>query len=267
MFSLSVCRVGASVAVSDMGRARAFYEGVLGLVVETDIGDNVAYRCADNTRINVFTSPFAGTAKSTVAGWRVDDMDSAATRLAEQGVEFERYTDGPIVTDDRGVASFAGGNEVAYFKDPDGNVLSIAYAPEPVRLPLGAVSVATRLPAQDLERARRWYRDKLGLEPAEERPGGLWYRLGATSFVLFESTGKPSGDHTQMAFDVADIEVAVTELRRRGVEFEDVDARGLTTVGGIADVAGNYPSKGTSERGAWFHDSEGNLLGVGESVR
>ena len=129
------------------------------------------------------------------------------------------------------------------------------------------VSVATRLPAQDLDRARRWYHDKLGLDPAEERPGGLWYRLGATSFVIFASMGKASGDHTQMAFDVSDLDAAVTELRRRGVEFEDVDAPGMRTVDGIAEIAGNYPSKGTGERGAWFHDSEGNLLGIGQSVR
>jgi catechol 2,3-dioxygenase-like lactoylglutathione lyase family enzyme len=129
------------------------------------------------------------------------------------------------------------------------------------------VSVATRLPAQDLDRARRWYHDKLGLDPAEERPGGLWYRLGATSFVVFASTGEASGDHTQMAFDVSDLDAAVTELRSRGVEFEDVDTPGLRTVDGIAEIAGNYPSKGTGERGAWFRDSEGNLLGIGESVR
>jgi catechol 2,3-dioxygenase-like lactoylglutathione lyase family enzyme len=49
--------------------------------------------------------------------------------------------------------------------------------------------VATRLPAQDLERARRFYADKLGLEPTDERPGGLLYRTGAGEFVLFESTG------------------------------------------------------------------------------
>src|SRR5262245_20466629 len=188
MFRLSACRVGASVAVSDMARARAFYEGVLGLVVGTDAADNVGYRCADDSRINVFVSPFAGTAKSTVAGWRVDDIDTAVDALGAQGVVFERYTGGPIVTDDRGVASFAGGNQVAYFKDPAGNMFSIAYAPEPEVLMAGA-SVATRLPAQDLERARRWYREKLALQPAEERPGGLWYRLGATSFALFESSG------------------------------------------------------------------------------
>ena len=107
----------------------------------------------------------------------------------------------------------------------------------------------------------------LGLEPAETRPGGLLYRLGATSFVIFESSGKPSGDHTQMAFDVSDIEDVVGELRNRGVVFDAVDTPGLRTVDNIADVSGNYPSKGSGERGAWFHDSEGNLVAIGESVR
>jgi catechol 2,3-dioxygenase-like lactoylglutathione lyase family enzyme len=267
MFSLSDCPVSASVAVSDIARARRFYEDMLGLVVEIDSGDNIRYRCADGTTIHVFLSPYAGTARSTVAGWGVADIDVAVDELGEQGVEFERYTAGPIVTDDRGIASFAGGNKVAYFKDPDGNGLSIAYAPKLTETPLGATSVATRLPAQDLERARAWYRDKLGLEPVETRPGGLRYCTGAASFVLFESTGKPSGDHTQMAFDVKDIEAAVRELERRGVQFEEVDAPGLRTVGKIADVRGNYPSKGRAERGAWFTDSEGNLIGIGESLR
>jgi catechol 2,3-dioxygenase-like lactoylglutathione lyase family enzyme len=58
--------------------------------------------------------------------------------------------------------------------------------------------VATRLPAKDLERARRFYRDKLRLEPVEERPGGLRYRCGDGSFAVFESAGGASGDHTQM---------------------------------------------------------------------
>ncbi|MGH8979117.1 MAG: VOC family protein [Acidimicrobiia bacterium] len=145
--------------------------------------------------------------------------------------------------------------------------MSIAYAPNRTAGLLAGASVATRLPAQDLARARNWYRDKLGLEATEERPGGLLFHLGATSFALFESTGKPSGDHTQMGFEVTDIEDAVTQLERRGVEFEAVDVPGLRTVGKIADVAGNYPSKGTAERGAWFRDSEGNLLGLGQSVR
>ena len=61
---------------------------------------------------------------------------------------------------------------------------------------LNKSKVATRLPAQDLERARRFYAEKLGLEPVEERPGGLKYRCGNGYFVLFESSGAASGEHT-----------------------------------------------------------------------
>jgi catechol 2,3-dioxygenase-like lactoylglutathione lyase family enzyme len=129
-------------------------------------------------------------------------------------------------------------------------------------------SVAARLPAQDLDRARAFYADRLGLEPVDERPGGLLYRVGGCDFALFQSTGSASGDHTQMAFEVDDIEAAVAELRSRGVVFEEYDVPGLRTERGIATIDGNYPSKrAIGERGAWFHDSEGNLLGIGEPVK
>jgi catechol 2,3-dioxygenase-like lactoylglutathione lyase family enzyme len=126
--------------------------------------------------------------------------------------------------------------------------------------------VATRLPARDLARARRFYAEKLGMEPVEERPGGLRYSCRGGAFALFESTGGPSGTHTQMAWEVADIEATVATLRMRGVVFEEYDLPGLKTVNGIATIEGNYPSKGRGERAAWFKDSEGNLLGLGESV-
>ena len=129
-------------------------------------------------------------------------------------------------------------------------------------------AVTTRIPAQDLGRARVFYAEKLGLEPSEERPGGLLYRCAQGEFALFESAGEASGSHTQMAWDVDDIEATVDELRRRGVVVEEVDVPGLRTVGGIAEVSGNYPSKGgIGERAAWFKDSEGNLLGLGQPIR
>jgi catechol 2,3-dioxygenase-like lactoylglutathione lyase family enzyme len=132
---------------------------------------------------------------------------------------------------------------------------------------LASSRVATRLPAQDLQRARAFYADKLGLEPAEERPGGLLYHCAAGDFALFESAGAASGSHTQMAWEVDDIEAVVGELRSRGVVFEEYDLPGLTTVEGIAEVAGNYPSKGgVGERAAWFRDSEGNVLGIGQPI-
>lgn len=128
--------------------------------------------------------------------------------------------------------------------------------------------VAARLPAQDLARAKSFYRDKLGLTPSEERPGGLRYQCGNGWFSLFESAGVPSGNHTQLAWEVDDVDATVAQLRARGVVFEEYDLPGLKTVNGIAEVAGNYPSRGgVGEKAAWFRDSEGNLLGIGQAMR
>jgi catechol 2,3-dioxygenase-like lactoylglutathione lyase family enzyme len=133
---------------------------------------------------------------------------------------------------------------------------------------LKSAKVATRLPAQDLERARTFYSEKLGLDPVEERPGGMRYECGEGEFALFESAGASSGDHTQMAFEVEDIEATIEDLRGRGLSFEEFDMPGMETVGGIAKVPGNYPSRGgKGERAVWFRDSEGNLLGMGQAVR
>jgi catechol 2,3-dioxygenase-like lactoylglutathione lyase family enzyme len=126
--------------------------------------------------------------------------------------------------------------------------------------------VETRLPAKDLARAKRWYADKLALLPVEERDGGLRYECDAGVFCLFQSTGVSDGSFTQMGFDVDDIDAEVTELRRRGVVFEDYGIPGLAMSNNIVDVPGNYPSKGRGERGAWFRDSEGNLLGIGQAI-
>ncbi|MCT7661868.1 VOC family protein [Mycobacterium deserti] len=126
--------------------------------------------------------------------------------------------------------------------------------------------IATRLPVQDMDRARAFYADKLGLEPVEQRPGGLLYRCAGCEFALFESAGASPGTFTQMAWTVDDLTATVTELRRRGVVFEDVDVPGLQTVDGVAEVQGNYPSKGSGELGAWFRDSEGNMLGIGQPI-
>ena len=129
MVSLKDYRCGASAAVSDMARARRFYEGVLGLVPETDTGDNVGYPCGAGTQINVYLSPNAGTAKFTIVGFDVDDIEAVVAELTQQGVTFEHYDQPPIVTDAQGIAHFDGDAKVAYFKDPDGNILSLAQAP------------------------------------------------------------------------------------------------------------------------------------------
>jgi catechol 2,3-dioxygenase-like lactoylglutathione lyase family enzyme len=127
---LSRYKVAAGVAISDMDRAREFYEGKLGLSVSIDSGDNLQYRCAEGSVIHVYlSSEHAGKSTATLAGWYVDDVERVVDELSSRGVAFERYGEGPIITDEKGIATFEGGAKVAYFRDPDGNTLSIAQAP------------------------------------------------------------------------------------------------------------------------------------------
>lgn len=72
---------------------------------------------------------------------------------------------------------------------------------------LAAARAVTKLPAQDLDRARRFYRDRLGLEPVEERDGGLRYVCGTAEFHLVASSGTASGRSTQLGFEVEDIDL------------------------------------------------------------
>ncbi|TME05250.1 MAG: VOC family protein [Chloroflexi bacterium] len=115
------------------------------------------------------------------------------------------------------------------------------------------------LPATDLERAKRFYAEKLGLTPESEIPGGLFYRCGKdTRFAVFTSQGEASGTHTQAFWLVEDVESEVAALKARGVVFEEYDLPSLKTANSIATAG---PIKG-----AWFKDSEGNLLSLGQFV-
>ena len=110
------------------------------------------------------------------------------------------------------------------------------------------------LPAQDFDRAKSIYAEKLGLEPVEESDEEARYRAGDQVFFVFPSTGKASGDHTQMGFEVDDLEASVKFLRERGVVFEEYAMPNFKSVDGIVELEG--------EKGAWFKDSEGNLIAL-----
>jgi catechol 2,3-dioxygenase-like lactoylglutathione lyase family enzyme len=84
-------------------------------------------------------------------------------------------------------------------------------------------AVAATMPAQDFERAKSFYSEKLGLTPVREGPGEAVYDVNGMEFVIFPSSGKASGDHTQMGFEVDDLDGAVSSLRDRGVAFEEYD--------------------------------------------
>jgi catechol 2,3-dioxygenase-like lactoylglutathione lyase family enzyme len=133
--------------------------------------------------------------------------------------------------------------------------------------PLSHANTITKLPAHDLERARAFYRDKLGLEPVEERTGGLRYLCGPTEFHLFSSSGAPSGASTQMAFEVENLEATLADLRARGVTFARFEMPGFDTHDDTIAAPDNYPSKGTGELGTFFYDSEGNLIGIAQPLR
>ncbi len=114
----------AMVAVKDMAKATAFYEGVLGLqVLEKEGAEVVTYR-SGSSKFNVYKSEFAGTNKATYALWNVGDaIAEIAKSLAAKGVKFEHY-DMPDLTLE-GDVHVGGGMKVAWFRDPDGNILSI----------------------------------------------------------------------------------------------------------------------------------------------
>lgn len=129
--SLSKYKVVAGLAVSDVEKAGEFYEGKLGLAPGTDRepDDNRAYRCAEGSVMHVYLSPdHAGKSPATLASWYVENIGGLVDELTSKGVVFEKYDEGPIVTDEKGIATFDGGAKVAYFGDPDGNTPSVAQA-------------------------------------------------------------------------------------------------------------------------------------------
>jgi hypothetical protein len=80
--------------------------------------------------MHVYLSPeHAGRSTATLASWGVDDVERVVDELNSRDITFERYNEEPIITYEKGIATFEGGAKVAYFKDPDGNTLSIAQAP------------------------------------------------------------------------------------------------------------------------------------------
>ena len=123
---LSDSRVEAAAAVSDLDRARRFYEDQLGLAPgEEEAGQGVRYPCAEGTGIFVYLSAEnAGKSPATLAGWFVDDLDQTMDELTSRGVVFEQYDQPGLKTDERGVFD-TGRFRAAWVKDPDGNTMAI----------------------------------------------------------------------------------------------------------------------------------------------
>jgi catechol 2,3-dioxygenase-like lactoylglutathione lyase family enzyme len=115
--------------------------------------------------------------------------------------------------------------------------------------------VHTTIPAADMERAERWYEEKLGFKPIRKLPGGSFYRAGDNSqFTIYPTPIAGKAPQTIMGFNTPDVEAEVRELKARGVVFEEYDYPTLKTVNSIATMG--------QVKSAWFKDSEGNILGI-----
>ena len=114
----------ATIAVKNLDVARQFYEGVLGLTPEPEVEEGVMSLKTGSTTVLVYTSQYAGTNRATTATWKVDDLEGTIASLKSKGVTFEHY-DLPGVTR-KGDVHGTGKTRVAWFKDPDGNILALA---------------------------------------------------------------------------------------------------------------------------------------------
>ena len=118
-------------------------------------------------------------------------------------------------------------------------------------------SVHATIPAADMDRAKAWYSEKLGLTPAREVVGGSIFEVGGGSrFLLYPTANAGQALNTLMTFAAKDLEADVQAMRDNGVVFEDYDFPGLKTEDGIAHIGASVV--------AWFKDSEGNILAISD---
>ena len=265
---LSDYMIHPSLATADIVRARAWYAERLGLEPFVASDGLLAFQ-VDSTIFTVFETPAAGTAQNTVAIWRVADLRAEVARLRARGLVFEevaddidRTVDGVMTTSD----PFGGTVLNAWFRDGDGNWISIVEEPDHPGEPTGDMGIAPMLAAADVARARAWYADKLGLEPRHDIDGEeLVYWQGGTHFSMYATPSAGSAKNTVAVWRVDDLRAEVDALRARGVVFWNGE------IGGVSGVDGVYADPDGAELAAWFRDSEGNTLGVvqdlGEPIR
>lgn len=125
---------------------------------------------------------------------------------------------------------------------------------------LSNARLVANIPAQDIERAMRWYQEKLGLRPTMDLGvAGQLYQSRGVYWLMYQTSAAGTGKHTVASWVVPSIDDAMSDMRSKGVVFEDYDMgeQGPTTENGVA----RGPDGGAS---AWFTDSEGNILALTE---
>ncbi|MFJ5831630.1 VOC family protein [Streptomyces sp. NPDC093089] len=114
--------------------------------------------------------------------------------------------------------------------------------------------IAAIIPVNDMARAKRFYSETLGLPLTRESAEDTRYECGGTMIGLYETPYGGKAEHTLASWKVADLDAEMSALRSKGVTFEDYDLPGIKTVDGVVES--------DTMRGAWFKDSEGNILCV-----
>jgi catechol 2,3-dioxygenase-like lactoylglutathione lyase family enzyme len=119
---------------------------------------------------------------------------------------------------------------------------------------LGDHQIRAMIPATDMARAKAFYADTLGLKVVEDNPEGVDFESGGVRFGIYPTRATAGSGATVATWEVPELEVEMNELRSRGVQFDEYDLPDFKTVNGIAEIKGF--------RGAWFKDTEGNVLSV-----
>jgi len=114
------------------------------------------------------------------------------------------------------------------------------------------------IPASDVARARKFYEEKVGLEPKEEYSGGVIYECGGAEVFLYPTKNAGTSKASQAYWQVDDVEAEVAELKRRGVQFEEYDMPGAPMKNSVMNRGG--------AKTAWFKDTEGNTLAVSQRL-
>ncbi|PYO96216.1 MAG: glyoxalase [Gemmatimonadetes bacterium] len=124
---------------------------------------------------------------------------------------------------------------------------------------LSTAPLRAYIPVSNLQRARKFYEETLGLKPGEQYGGGVIYRCGETEAFLYQTPNAGTSKASQAFWQVADVEAEVAELKARGVVFEEYDMPGIKMQNSIATGGG--------AKTAWFKDSEGNIMAVSQRLR
>lgn len=125
---LNQCRIIAFASICDVAKAKDFYSGTLGLTLLSEEPPFALVYDANGTMIRLGMGKEPPPFRGTVIGWEVPDAEAAVKELLALGVTFERYTF--VQQDELGIWTTPTGAKVAWFKDPDGNLLSVSEHPE-----------------------------------------------------------------------------------------------------------------------------------------